>query len=80
LEGNEIALSLGKNVSVVELNLSCLKNIKSFINSWDIRIDVLINNTGVQHVHVNRFTCDEFEETIAALKWYMFRLAILLQH
>jgi len=78
-KGNEIASSLGNNVSVVKLDLSSFKNIKEFITNWNVKIDGLINNAGVQFTSKNSFTSDGFEETIAVNHLAAFLLTIGLE-
>jgi len=39
VKGNEIAKSLGDNVSVTELDLASLTNVGKFIKSWNKKID-----------------------------------------
>ncbi len=75
-KGNEITGALGKNVSAVQLDLSNLRNIKKFINNWNIKLDGLINNAGVQFASKNSFTSDGFEETIAVNHLAAFLLTI----
>ena len=78
-KGKKIALSLSKNISVVKLDLSSLKNVKEFINNWNTKIDGLINNAGVQFNSKNSFTSDGFEETIAVNHIAAFLLTIGLE-
>ncbi|MCP4137739.1 MAG: SDR family NAD(P)-dependent oxidoreductase [bacterium] len=77
--GLEIAQETGSNVEAVQLDLSQLSNITAFIEKWDLKIDGLINNAGVQFVDETNFTPDGFEETIAVNHLAAFMLTIGLQ-
>ncbi len=74
--GMVIAQKIGSNVKAVQLDLSRLSNIKAFINQWDLKIDGLINNAGVQFVSKTNFTPDGLEETIAVNHIAAFMLTI----
>lgn len=78
-KGNKIASSLGMNVSAVKLDLSNLENVKEFIDNWDIKIDGLINNAGVQFKSQNSYTSNGFEETIAVNHLAAFLLTLGLK-
>lgn len=75
--GQKIANEIGNNVELIELDLSSLDSVDSFIASWQGKINGLINNAGVQIVDETRLTEKErFEETftvnhLAALKLTM---------
>lgn len=79
VKGNEIAKSLGDNVSATELDLSSLTNVGKFIKNWNTKIDGLINNAGVQFSSKNSFTPDGFEETIAVNHLASFLLTLGLE-
>jgi len=78
-KGLEIAQEIGSNVESIELDLSKLSNIKKFIHDWDLQIDGLINNAGVQFVNETKFTQDGYEETIAVNHLAAFMLTIGLR-
>lgn len=64
-KGSKIANELAGNIEVLQLDLSQLANIRDFLQKWDISLDGLINNAGVQFVNETKFTRDGYEETIA---------------
>lgn len=64
-KGLKIANELAGNIEVLQLDLSQLANIQDFVHKWDIPLDGLINNAGVQFVNETKFTRDGYEETIA---------------
>ena len=64
-KGLKIANELAGNIEVIELDLSQLANIRFFLQEWDIPLNGLINNAGVQFVDETKFTRDGYEETIA---------------
>lgn len=79
--GMKIADELSGNIEVLHLDLSQLTNIRDFINKWDIPLDGLINNAGVQFVNETKFTKDGYEETIAVNHLAAFMLTIgLIPH
>ncbi len=75
-KGMEVARNLGENVQVRKLDLSCLAQVNAFIQNWDIPLDGLINNAGVQHVNGTQFTPDGYEETIAVNHLAAFMLTM----
>ena len=64
-KGLKIANELDGNIEILQLDLSLLANIRNFLQKWDMPLDGLINNAGVQFVNETKFTRDGFEETIA---------------
>jgi NAD(P)-dependent dehydrogenase (short-subunit alcohol dehydrogenase family) len=79
--GLEIARNLAGNIEVLQLDLSQLANIRDFLQKWDIPLEGLINNAGVQFVDETRFTRDGYEETIAVNHLAAFALTIgLMPH
>ena len=75
-KGLKIANKIGSNVEAVQLDLSELSNIQKFIQKWNLKIDGLINNAGVQFVDESKFTKDGYEETIAVNHLAAFMLTI----
>ncbi len=64
-KGLKIANELAENIEVLELDLSELANIRDFLKNWEIPLDGLINNAGIQFVNETKYTRDGYEETIA---------------
>lgn len=75
-KGRKIADNLKGNIDVHHLDLSKLRNIGDFLNTWDSSLSGLINNAGVQFVNENNFTQDGYEETIAVNHLAAFLLTI----
>ena len=64
-KGLKFANELAGVIEAFQLDLSQLGNIREFVHKWDIPLDGLINNAGVQFVNETKFTQDGYEETIA---------------
>jgi len=80
-KGNEIARQLGDNVISMQLDLSRLTDVRSFIETWNTPLYGLINNAGVQFVNKTHFTSDTYEETIAVNHVAAFMLTLgLIPH
>lgn len=75
-KGDQTAEMFGDRVRSVVLDLSTLKGIANFIRDWDIKLDGLINNAGVQYVNETKHTSDGFEQTIAVNHLAAFMLTI----
>ncbi len=80
-KGLKIVNELEGNIELLQLDLSQLTNIRDFLQKWDIPIDGLINNAGIQFVNETKFTRDGYEETFAVNHLASFMLTIgLIPH
>jgi NAD(P)-dependent dehydrogenase (short-subunit alcohol dehydrogenase family) len=79
VKGEQIARTLGPNVSVVQLDLSTLSNVRRFTDNWQTKLDGLINNAGIQMHDKDQFTPESLEETIAVNHLASFQLTMGLE-
>lgn len=79
VKGEQIARTLGPNVSVAQLDLSTLSNVRAFTQSWNTKLDGLINNAGIQMHDKDQFTPEGLEETIAVNHLASFQLTMGLE-
>ena len=79
-KGQAVAVALGGQTEVRELDLAALDSVRTFARAWDGPIDLLINNAGVSSPVLTR-TADGFESQFGVNHLGHFALtSLLLEH
>lgn len=63
--GDAAAASIGRNATVRTLDMASRSSIQQFVQDWDVPLNGLINNAGLQNTSTPEFTDDGFETTLA---------------